>query len=132
MNLMAAEELSVKRIMLTARDPVLLQPRSLLHTSTCSSKYDVSSPNVSKVWSSAEFRGRDAQTYFARADYVAISTIKVNDLLGNCRRHLRRQMKFTDRITKMMTNFAFFQFYTSLYPGKVQSPKMISRSVGWN
>lgn len=95
--------------------------------STCSSKYDVSSLNVSKLWSSAEFRG--ALTYFAQADCTPRSTAKVNDLMITAEAPLPKALlrqKFSNKITEMMMNFALFQFYTSLHHRKVQSPYRIA------
>lgn len=123
---MAAEELNIKRIMLTTETQYSYIHNHFHTLSTRSSKHDVSSLNVSKLWSYAEFRGRSALTYFAQADCIPRSTVKVNDLMINSRRHLCKQMKFTNRITKMTMNFALFQFHTSLHPRKVQSPPRIT------
>lgn len=88
--------------------------------STCSSEYDVSSLNVSRLWSSAEFR--DALTYFAQADCILRSTAKVKDLM------ITAEDTFAGRssLTELLKWWWTLLFYTSLHPRRVQSPHRIA------
>lgn len=78
MNLRAAVEWVLKGLCSPQETQYFWIHNHFYTLSTCSSKYDVSSLNVSRLWSSAEFR--DALTYFAQADCIPRSTGKVNDL----------------------------------------------------
>lgn len=79
MNLRAAVEWVLKRLCSPQETPYSWIHNHFYTLSTCSSRYNVTSLNVSRLWSSAEFRG--ALTYFAQADCIPRSTAKVNDLM---------------------------------------------------
>lgn len=105
MNLLS-EEPCTKRTTLTAEDPELLHLQALHNPSICSSQGSI--PHSTLVCSGV-LPCANAPTHFAQADCIWSSTAQVSDLMINSRRHLYRQMKFTNS-TKTTLNFASSSF----------------------